>query len=925
MILRMLKFTDLSVDMKNFDNSFDFFMKLFPNTYLPLLIMYLSREGLLKVESGVDKNDPRALLRITSKEIVDFFGINYQIIKESKTMTDLIASLLGLDFSNEAWHKKYDVDCWLPCANMISKIIEFKFQTFTLVYDCNDNQTLNRIKDILCAKNSETDEPAAYWLFCEFLIQKCPTITENSGDWEMPNSIRLFDSILEKQQGFSKDKVYIQPHKLTRIILSQYKGGTVYNPFAGLASYHVEMAHGIRNNVGEGDECWFHGYDTFYDEWNSLGKHYYGSEIDEITWALGKLRLMFYHMDSPNYILGDSTKEFKGEVNNIFCTPPFNMQITNEKGEREYADHFVLRRGIKMLADEGMMAVVVPMSFFSRKDTFDIRKELVSRHLLTRIVCLPENVFSVTRINTAIIFVEKGSEQDKVKFVDATKLGLDITITSNLIEHNEYPMGEQGFTFGMSNSCPELTPEVYHSCVCFEDYGNITDIDYDLSPSKYFSSYVDIPEGFKLAWLKDLVSTKEPKNVLCDHEGKVIANRNLTKEFQLPYIDYMTLESKVVNANYKQLEKKALLISAFNELSPSLFEPKDGEITFVSPNVLAFYLNDKKIYAEYLIGELSKDYVKEQLRMKMMGSTLHRIKHHDIQSLQILVPDGKGFLQKEKEIIEEQKNANLRKISIELAELKDKRHDEYVRMLRQRKHRIQQVMNELTPAFALLNQCRVENGGILRNSDVVAERTGETVESYFNRLRSIVEKVEDLVTNFVDKNHWEDAEIVNIDHFVNEIPKQHVSDKYQFQVYIDRDVEIYENEELDLNDYHTVKANKNDLSTVFDNIIANATKWGFTEAVRRDYTIRIEVFDSYIENHQAVKICISNNGTPIHPSVDRKRFFDWGYGSGTGIGTWQLKDIVEHYGGAIRLNEYPGEISGFQTEYEIVLPLADND
>ena len=74
-----------------------------------------------------------------------------------------------------------------------------------------------------------------------------------------------------------------------------------------------------------------------------------------------------------------------------------------------------------------------------------------------------------------------------------------------------------------------------------------------------------------------------------------------------------------------------------------------------------------------------------------------------------------------------------------------------------------------------------------------------------------------------------------------------------------------------------------------------------------------------------MRICVSNNGTPIHPSVDRKRFFDWGYGSGTGIGTWQLKDIVEHYGGTIRLNEYSEEISEFQTEYEIVLPLADND
>ena len=921
----MLKFADLRVDMKSFEKSLDSFMKLFPNTYLPLLIMYLSREGLLRVESDVDDNDPRALLRITAKEIVGFFGITEQSIKEHTSLGDLTASLLGLDFSNEAWLKEYVIDCWLPCANMIKRLLEFKSLNCTLVIDRIDNKDLDKVKEILCANSAKYEDTAAFWLFCEFLILQCPTITENSRVFDKQDCARLFDSILEKQQRFFKDTIYMQPHNLTRIILSQYNGGSVYNPFAGLASYHIEMAHGLRK-----EGCGFYNYDTHYDERNSLGEHYYAEEIDELTWAIGKLRLMFNHMDSPNYILGDSTKEFEGVVNNILCTPPFNQQIDNENGEKEFADHFVLRRGVKMLADDGMMAVVVPMSFFNRRDSFDIRKDLISRHLLTRVVFLPENIFPNTRISTAIIFVEKNSKNAHVKFVDATKMlinrsMLDITAISNLIEHNEHPMDEYGFQFGENGCCNVLTPTVFNACVSFDNYENIATNDYDLSPSNYFSCYISIPEGYKLERLERLISLKEILNIGFEIKGKYIANSDLAKDSQLPYIDYAKLGSKMVNSNYKRLDKKSLLVSSMNELRPSLFVPQDGKDAYISPNILAFYLNDKKINAEYLVGELSKDYVKEQLRIKVMGSTLHRIKQNDILSLQILVPDGRGFLQIEKGIVEEQKTAYLEKMGVELAELKDKRHDEYVKMLRQRKHRIQQVMNEFGPAFALLDHCRVENGGILRDSDVVAERTGETVDSYFNRLRNIVEKVEDLITNLVDKEHWEDSELIDIDGFVNVIPQQHVSDKYKFQVFINRDVEIEEEGEVDLNDVRLVKANKNDLSIVFENIIANAAQWGFTEAIRRDYTIRIEVFDTYLENGQAVKICISNNGTPIHPSVDRKRFFDWGYGSGTGIGTWQLKDIVEHYGGTIQLREYPDEISGFQTEYEIVLPLIEKE
>ena len=92
-----------------------------------------------------------------------------------------------------------------------------------------------------------------------------------------------------------------------------------------------------------------------------------------------------------------------------------------------------------------------------------------------------------------------------------------------------------------------------------------------------------------------------------------------------------------------------------------------------------------------------------------------------------------------------------------------------------------------------------------------------------------------------------------------------------------------------------------------------------------DLQITSEVSDLTKYDIPAVSISISNNGEPIHPSVDRKRFFEWGYGSGSGIGTWQLKDIVEHYGGTIELHEYSEKDTSFAIEYYIVLPLANNE
>jgi type I restriction enzyme M protein len=138
--------------------------------------------------------------------------------------------------------------------------------------------------------------------------------------------------------------------------LTKYRGGSIYNPFAGIASYavqlHIEFGEpGINYNPNLG-----------------VGDHYYAEEIDELTWAIGKLRLLAYDSDSANYNLGDSTEWRGGIVNNVISTPPFGYRIINESGEKELAEHFVIRRGLDILADNGLLACVVPLSFLYRKD-----------------------------------------------------------------------------------------------------------------------------------------------------------------------------------------------------------------------------------------------------------------------------------------------------------------------------------------------------------------------------------------------------------------------------------------------------------------------------------------------------------------------------------------------------------------------------
>lgn len=119
---------------------------------------------------------------------------------------------------------------------------------------------------------------------------------------------------------------------------------------------------------------------------------------------------------------------------------------------------------------------------------------------------------------------------------------------------------------------------------------------------------------------------------------------------------------------------------------------------------------------------------------------------------------------------------------------------------------------------------------------------------------------------------------------------------------------------------NAISISPDNLTQVFDNIVSNACKYGFTDPQRQDYTIRIEVKSIEVNGKPMVSITVSNNGSALAMGMDKSKFFHWGVGQGTGLGTWQVKNIIEHSHGSVALNEYPNDPLGFEIEYEILLP-----
>lgn len=930
----MLKFADLSVDFKSYENSLNSYMKLFPGSYTPLLIMYLAHKGLLNLVHDFEENDPRILVSVEGKSLHDFFGdgIMKELIQDPK-----VWKLENMTFEetveqmNKAILKDRDVYVMLPFIHLWPSILAGK--SIALIADISKDNQINDLIDCITISDHAYDNPAALMFFSVMLMMKYqpyPDDDNDDKDVKSPKEIEYdkriaqgvwtedFDNTLSSIMSYAGDNLWIQPDELTRVILTQYKGGSIYNPFAGLASYAIQLHY----------ECGVKCHYLF----NNIGDYYYGEEIQDLAWAIGKLRLLAYDSDSKNYTLGDSTEWCEGVVDNVLSTPPF-IQIENENGKKEFADHFVIRRGIETLADDGLLACVVPLSFLYRKDTEQLRKRIVDSGWLETIVYLPEKLFNNTDIRTAIVFIRK-TEHKGVKLVNATNAiykksrrinVLDEEMVANLLYHNSYPYHE-GFLYDefarMDDDLPESKFEKLKSYAINQ---SIAKKHYDLSPGRYFVGKIPSIEGYRLIKLSDIVEST-PNSVGTSGKGKVIRPALLSMDSFTSLVSD-TIPEEEFKKQYKEVNRDALLFSPLASLRPTLFANPNKECVYLkSDTVHAVYLKSDVINPEYLIIELNKPYVQEQIRLLTKGDVIPRLGLEDFLSIQIYVPNSRSkALSLEKEYVEQQKSLYYSKINAELAALKDKQYDEYVKMLRQRKHRIQQVMNEFSPAFSMLNQLRKENGGVLHDNDIVAARTGKTVGEYFEKLESIVAKVEDLVTNLIDKELWKEPKPVDMVQFVKSIPQSHISDKYMFQIDAVCAPEYSSNILLPYYSSSEVLIAPDDLSTIFDNIINNAIKHGFTDDIRRDYVVRISLISDVVDNDPCVKFFVSNNGTPIHPSVDRDRFFDWGYGTNTGIGTWQIKSIVEHYGGSVELKENPDDAAGFQTEYVIVLPLIDKE
>lgn len=872
----------------------DWFFSVCPNSYGILLFAYLYRINALKIIQNADDNTPNVMFTI------------------DRALLQVISS---------ETHQKWVED------NVFSESI------VAIILD----PTLQKIYDNIVFTMQIQDSQNMFKVFSLF-----QSIDKSWFDNNFSEIFEFYFSSAQARKATREGRSAILglPKEITKLIsaVSGFNGGTVYNPFAGIGSYGIEFG--------------------------SKADSYYGQEISEETWAVGYLRLLANNASTEGYKCDDSIDDWAAcnpdnqslpKFDFIVATPPWGMLLNRNIGSecepynsRSTTDEYFLMRGKFGLSGKGKLAGLFNSRILFAKGGASgwARECIVREDILEMVITLPEKTFPTTSIPPVLIILSK-CKQNKgfVKMVDGSSF-FKKRGQSNILDVDN-------LLLTISNQDNKFVKEV-----SLED---IISNEYNITPAIYIhdiAKELEIPEGYTLKALGELVAIylqKKRHNIFKDMETssdkiRLVRGKDLSDKRYDVHRDFVELETEANKQNAMPLYTNLLLMLSVDRLKPTLFDYTDGSNVYVNNNIMAFIVDTTKIDPDYLADELSKEYVTKQVKAYSNGVAMQSISRVDMLKIKILVPAAEGadfeeILKKQKLDYSTQKIAELGE-EIEL--IKCDNQQKFEHMLRARRHAMNQVLNALSPAVSSMNRCILNNN---LGDYVVASRTGETISDYICKLESNVSKLTNMVGGLLNHNEFGLTEKdVWVCSFIKEYVESHPAENFKIllsdNIIHNQDLqaieEIYDkNGDLmdfkpidgeyifrkgDVCDTYAININRQDFSQIFDNIVSNARKYGFTDKSHKDYIISIDVEKvSLVNDKETMTISILNNGNPLAADLKPEDVFKWSIGNGEGIGGAQVKDIVEHFGGSVELVQDMTREDGFYVEYRLTFPISKSN
>lgn len=693
----------------------------------------------------------------------------------------------------------------------------------------------------------------------------------------------IFDEVLFKLEEImgKSSSGYIQPEEVTKLMLNLVDikpGNTVYNPFAGLASFGVKLDKDIS---------------------------YFAQEINEQTYLKAQLRLLAYdRLKQIDYRCEDSISRWPEgrKFDLIISSPPFGLKtLKNYSGINSLRlEHFYLSKSIKSLKESGKSIVLMANgALFRSGQEAELRKKLIEKDLIETIISLPKNVLTNTSIQTNIIVLSRKKERKGiVNFIEASSFYSDSRGRTNKLNVDQVTSIYQSLKDSEKNR--------------YVPFSEIKENDFDLNVSRYFVK--NITKEFEGVEIGEILHQANVEKVKSAEKVPYLKIGDLNDNEMGVYSDTSEIEkSSVKRGGFRVNEPVLLLATRFKNLKPTILESAPPHL-IISNDIKAFTVDISKVDLGYLVFELRKDYVQDQVVKYQSGTTMPYLSVKDLFKIKIKLPSKDQQRQNLLDAINERAKNELNKYSKELSEMRT----EMFREFSSTRHSVKQYLNSIRGGVNGLQKFIYKNDGLkISPTDIYSKNLSKTLAEHLERLiedtAAASELLDKLETPFLNRSK-KDYNIIALTKKV--IKKVNGNKEFEYKFNIDQ-------ESFSQADNHELKPiieiNNDDYVRLIQNIVDNACHHGFSSDSNN--IIRIEA--TSINEGKDVLLEISNNGKPFDKKFTEERLKIRGEKSvsskSTGIGGADIDQITKMYGGSFSMSF--DEDSEFPVTYKIQFPI----
>lgn len=679
---------------------------------------------------------------------------------------------------------------------------------------------------------------------------------------------------------------FIQPVELSRFmngLANLNIDSKVYNPFAGLASFGINL---------------------------NQYQNYFGQELNQRIWALGALRLMAYSKPvNSTYRCEDSILNWPDSSEKydlIISNPPYGIRLDNRykniTGQYRTIENFLIENGVQSLKQEGKLIALLPQGFLFRGGQEQrLREFLIENDLIDTIISLPAGLLLNTGIPLTILMINNSKElAGKVKLVDAESFVSNVDSRVKVLEDHMLINFIQD----------EIIDD---NVIRIVDNQQIRSNDYNLSVARYFQENV---EGVKLG---DIIESFRGQRSNLPEVGKLIRIRDLKADNVDFLLDFEKVEEANLNKNnIYQIDKSCLLLAMrWKTLKPTFFEFKGNSI-FKNQDIFSAKIKESKVDQvdiTYLINELLSEYVQKQLNSYRLGAIIPFIRQDDLLNVVIKLPSLEEQRAKVSGIIE---------LSSKLKQLEADKENLLKGIKKEETESSTSLSHILgKPLLSIGSSLEIIQNALSKvypewKQIVISESKQFYMIDAFESISKNVKYIQELTdenTALVSVSSFSLTEI-NLLKFLSEFVK---NEKKSLKNNIELKLDVHEDIKEQLNSKVFVLGNEQKLKIVLINLIDNAKNHAFIDPdIENKINIEILPFNrnereasllNYDINGQKsyIEIKVSNTGKPFPKDFTLEDYtrknFSVGKTRDRGLGGYEVNEIIKaHNEGKKALN-----------------------